>query len=129
MSFYSSPKVRKTWLLFKLYVVADTLLDRTLQNKVIDQFMKSAEASAVVMDTSAIHYVWENTGPRAALRRCLIDFAVGTLSYDSLLRERQTLGNEFVADLGLRLLELREKGVTKGSESESRYPYRELEEG
>lgn len=57
-----------TYNLCNLYVAADTLLDPTLQNYVIDTLLKRFGASG-----QAIEYVWRNTSDDCALRTSFLD--------------------------------------------------------
>ncbi|KAK4539869.1 hypothetical protein LTR36_010263 [Oleoguttula mirabilis] len=72
--------------LSRLYVAADILLDRALQNNIIDEFTILAGGGEFMLGRQCIPYVWKETAQDCGLRRFYLDLVACSETEESLTR-------------------------------------------
>jgi hypothetical protein len=86
--------------LLRLWVLSDVLQTSSLQNdamKLIANKYHNYDGKNIFTDV--FDYVYENTPPRSALRRILVDFASYKMTYEFYEQNRTNLHGDFLEDL------------------------------
>lgn len=84
------------YLLARLYVAGDFLLDVRVRNSAIDKMLECLRDRVDIISSSTLAYIWENTAAGCPLRSCLFDVLTSELRDTGLRGEYSNYSPEFL---------------------------------
>lgn len=100
--------------LIALGTLADMLMDSAFENAVVDEIIKTKEATEKVPSPAKINIIYANVPRNCNIKRLIVDYYASEVNTNFLIEERDYLHEDVIFDIMVRLHKDRKESAENG---------------